>query len=96
MNKITRSIVETEISFSRVEYNEEKLEEFKCEPITIVGKVNKTNAQKIIKKYYGKDDNYIVTDIKYRNKRYEMEVSKFIEHAVLITSISDMFEEENE
>lgn len=81
MQKITRSIVESKISFSKVDYNDGKLEEVNCEPLVFSGKIDKKSAQKLIKNKYGKDDNYIIKDIKYRTLKYEMSVEKFIANA---------------
>lgn len=85
MKTITRTVESSIIYSSRIHVTDGQVTLEELEPITVTyEKVNEEKALNIVKKFYGKKDNYAITKIVYEEVKYSMNLLDFIANAEIV------------
>ena len=85
-NQITRTFKTTTIYFAEVSYKDGALVMDPGSPIDVVNRTIKDNeaALKIVRKQYGKNGNYVITDMETTEKIMGCTVEDFLKIAALV------------
>lgn len=85
MKTITRTVESSIIYSSRIHVTDGQVTLEELEPLTVTHeKVNEKKALNIVKKFYGKKDNYAITKIVYEEVKYSMNLLDFIANAEIV------------
>lgn len=85
MKTITRTVESSIIYSSRIHVTDGQVTLEELEPLTVTHeKVNEEKALNIVKKFYGKKDNYAITKIVYEEVKYSMNLLDFIANAEIV------------
>lgn len=84
MTKVTRSIETHTIYPAKVKIVDGKIVTEDLEPIQISNTaINNDKAMKAVRKAYGKNENYVIKEIKTSKALYGMLLEEFIKHATI-------------
>lgn len=85
MKSITRTIPTTTITAKKVEVVNGEVVTQEVSPIIVTGeKVDNEKALKLVRKEYGRDDQYIVTSVKEEENVYSLDLVTFVANAKII------------
>lgn len=85
MKSITRTVESSIIYSSRIHVTDGQVTLEELEPLTVKHeKVNEEKALNIVKKFYGKKNNYAITKIVYEKVKYSMNLLDFIANAEIV------------
>lgn len=85
MKTITRTVKSSIIYSSRIHVTDGQVTLEELEPLTVTHeKVNEEKALNIVKKFYGKKDDYAITKIVYEEVKYSMNLLDFIANAEIV------------
>lgn len=85
MKTITRTVESSIIYSSRIHVTDGQVTLEELEPLTVTNeKVKEEKALNIVKKFYGKKDNYAITKIVYEEVKYSMNLLDFIANAEIV------------
>lgn len=80
MKKITRTFETHTIFAEQVSFEQGKIITSPLEPISVFNEtVTNDNALKLIRKKYGKNNNYIIKEIVTKRTTYSMDIDKFMD-----------------
>lgn len=85
MKSITRTISTTTITAKKVEVVNGEVVTREVSPIIVTGeKVDNEKALKLVRKEYGRDEQYIVTSVKEEENVYSLDLVTFVANAKII------------
>lgn len=85
MKKVTRTIETHTIMCAEVKFEEGEIKTTELPSISISNQgINEEKALKLVQKEYGKDRQYVITDIQTTAKTYGLDFGKFMELAEVI------------
>lgn len=85
MKKVTRTIESHTITPAKVKFEGGQVLTEPLEPIVISNEgINETKALKLTQKKYGKDNQYVITNIETTSTTYGIDFDKFMELAEVI------------